>query len=132
MVEDNFTKWLNQNSKFVKIRVGQSYECIFREMDFDENGGFEGKPTVKYQLETYEGSVVELSSSSKALARQMQEFEDGDKIVITATLDDNDRKTYKAHKIGHALDDDNRPIKDLAQEEIPDSSSKTPRKRLPF
>ena len=47
-------EWLKQDSKFIKIKIGDRYECIFHEMNFDATGGFQGKPTVKYMLEDLE------------------------------------------------------------------------------
>lgn len=96
MGKRTFDSWLSEGSKFIKIKVGDKYSCIFRGMRFDETGGFQNKPTVKYLLESLEdGEVREFSSSSKKLAEKMRKLEEGDSITIIGSLDDNEKKTYR-------------------------------------
>ncbi len=95
MANQNLNSWLSANSNFIKLRVGQKYECIFRGMVFDATGGFQGKPTVKYSLEDISDNKVRImSSSSKSLARELMKYKDGDQITITCDLDQNDRKSF--------------------------------------
>ena len=86
---------MNQGGKFVKIRVGQKYSCEFVKMEFDQAGGFGGKPTVRYHLrDLTDGVVRSMTSSSKKLASQMTKVKAGDQIVIAASLGEGDRKSY--------------------------------------
>lgn len=96
MGKRTFDSWLSEGSKFIKIKVGDKYNCIYRGMKFDETGGYQNKPTVKYMLESLEdGEVREFSSSSKKLAEKMRKIEEGDSITIIGSLDDNEKKTYR-------------------------------------
>lgn len=94
--KDEYKKWLEEDSKYIKVKVGQSYKGILKGMEFDRTGGYQGKPAVKYSIESLEdGKVRELSSGSKALSNGMSKFQEGDVILITAFLDDKEQKSYK-------------------------------------
>mgnify|MGYP001605388843 CR=1 FL=1 len=95
-MDSKFRDWLKEDSRFIKVKVGEEYEAIFRSLNFDETGGFKGKPTVKYLLEDIEdGKTREFSSSSKVLADKMSRLSSGDRIIISGLLDENERKTYR-------------------------------------
>jgi hypothetical protein len=93
--QDKIKDWLLKDSKYVKIKVGDVYQCIFQSMHFDETGGYQGKSTIKFMLKDLsDGKVREFSSSSKALVTKMQRVIPGDKIAISGELDEKERKTY--------------------------------------
>ena len=123
-------QWLKEDSRFVKVKVGDKYSCIKKGMEFDEEGGFKGKPTVKYQLEDLDdGKIRELSSSSRVLAQKMMKIPDGAEITIIGLLDENDRKTYNV--MSNEGEDGDKPIKkDRGEEdEDEDDEDEEPRKK---
>lgn len=118
---------MQESGKWVKIKVGDEYSCIFRGLRFDETGGYQGKPTVKYELESLEdGEIREFSSSSKVLAAEMRKLVDGDRITIVGKLGKGDKKTYEViidRKAKKRVDDEDEETDEDEEEE------ETPRRR---
>lgn len=100
MSNERMEQWLKEDSKFIKLKVGEKYESLYKGMKFDETGGFKGKPTVKYLLQDLsDGKERELSSSSKSFATKMSKMREGDRIIISAFLNDRETKTYEVVRI---------------------------------
>lgn len=91
--KDSLKAWMNKGNKYVKIPEGSSYEGFFLGMKFDPTGGYQGKPTVVYSFKDSDGSEKQFSSTSKALARELDKIMAGDLIRITAGQA-NGRKAY--------------------------------------
>lgn len=105
MAGGNLNDWLKQDSRFIKIRVGDAYACTFKSMRLDPTGGYEGKSTVRYTLQDIkDGKDREFSSSSKVLAEQMMTLVEGDQITIKGVLNKKEQKTYEMNitKRAHA------------------------------
>lgn len=110
--------WLKEESRYIKVKVGERYSCIFRGMEYDETGGFKGKPTVRYSLEDLDdGKTREMSSSSKVLAQKMMKAADGDQLTIIGLLSEDDRKTYNVIFDEASAEDDDEDEKDKDDEE---------------
>lgn len=120
------SKWLATDSKFIKVRVGEQYRCIFDGMKLDPTGGFKGKSTVRYFLKDAEdGKVRDMTSGSKAFAQKMMKVMTGDMIVISCSLNANDTKTYDVLVVNTSGQHDVQPVKekDPSDEEEVDPAS---------
>ena len=121
--DSGINKWLKSDQRYIKVRVGEQYKCYFEDMKFDPNGGFKGKPTVRYYLKDYEdGQVREMSSGSKKLAQAMMKVVKGDLIIISCGLGDRDTKefevlTLQPHDVSRSEEKETIDITDDPQEE---------------
>ena len=78
-------EYAKENNKFVSIKAGDSYGCIYKGYKFIEKDSFgETKEYARYLLEDLEDGVVRtLDSLSAKFATDMGEIEEGTKIAIS-------------------------------------------------
>lgn len=90
-----YENWKKGRKSYLKLNIGEKYECIYHGKEFDPTGGMKQNGAMKYFLEDLKDHTVrEMSSSSQALDDVTSRFVEGDKILITVGRNTKGGKSY--------------------------------------
>jgi hypothetical protein len=133
--QNEYESWKKKGNSYIKIKVGDKYECIFKGMEFDPQGGMKKSGAMKYMLEDHDDHKIrEFSSASMKLHNEMVKLSIGDRIIVSSGLNDRDQKSYdvtvvQASKGNIATDVSD---EDEEEEEEDGEPKKKSGKKIPF